>query len=386
MVVHLSALECLRIDTVNRATCCIILIVYFFTVFVVGRVLNLRRRRPLRTHRQTNSISVPLGNSSYTVVRGPLQGRGWSSDRNDDNCAPRTEGSVRATSSKDSSDCKMVDANAYKPPLVSLWPHRPIYARLEGSRSQWSELPLVSMADSTNTIYEFETALFKGRLAIRIQSPQSQHCTKKKRSQLTSTCIQGQFKQPLSFNEVLTGQLFGRPLSNRPPQWLASCVLQNLQQMNLSTKHNIYCARPFMLAPLVAAAQTLNVALCPSTAPDVSKDEVKLKEDTSLLGGIFATENISAQSRKLIFSDTKCLKQYHFSPEHIHTFYFDQNVFNIATFEFDVGIGKVDIAKYLNRQPIEINALLRSHDECSDIEPVTPAYLWRVQIWNERVV
>jgi Protein of unknown function (DUF1769) len=45
---------------------------------------------------------------------------------------------------------------------------------------------------------------------------------KKRKSRLT---VQGKFKRPMRFNDVVTGQVLSRPAKNLPAKWLVEQVL-----------------------------------------------------------------------------------------------------------------------------------------------------------------
>ena len=73
---------------------------------------------------------------------------------------------------------------------------------------------------------EVETDQFKGKLSIWIQgldtSPPDLFQGKRRK---TAIVIQGTFKEPLLYEDVLTGQEFGRTPTNLPARWLVDSVL-----------------------------------------------------------------------------------------------------------------------------------------------------------------
>ncbi len=73
---------------------------------------------------------------------------------------------------------------------------------------------------------EFETPLFKGCAVIWAQglpsTPKGLFDGKRRKTSIT---IQGRFKQELAFEDVVTGQEFGRPAQNLPAKWLVETVL-----------------------------------------------------------------------------------------------------------------------------------------------------------------
>ena len=68
---------------------------------------------------------------------------------------------------------------------------------------------------------EFETPLFKGCAVIWAQGlPSTPKGLFEGKRRKTSITIQGRFKQELAFEDVVTGQEFGRPAQNLPAKWL----------------------------------------------------------------------------------------------------------------------------------------------------------------------
>ena len=81
---------------------------------------------------------------------------------------------------------------------------------------------------------EVETDDFKGRVSIWVQgldtSPPDLFKGKRRK---TAIVVQGTFKEPLLFEEVLTGQEFGRTPTNLPARWLVDSVLLKVASLNL---------------------------------------------------------------------------------------------------------------------------------------------------------
>ncbi len=73
---------------------------------------------------------------------------------------------------------------------------------------------------------EFETPLFKGCAVIWAQGlPTTPEGLFEGQRRKTSITIQGRFKRELDFEDVVTGQEFGRPAQNLPAKWLVETVL-----------------------------------------------------------------------------------------------------------------------------------------------------------------
>ena len=84
-----------------------------------------------------------------------------------------------------------------------------------------------------------ETDQFKGRLSIWVQgldtSPPDLFQGKRRK---TAIIIQGTFKEPLLYENVLTGQEFGRTPTNLPARWLVDSVLLKVRCRSGFLPHN----------------------------------------------------------------------------------------------------------------------------------------------------
>ena len=85
---------------------------------------------------------------------------------------------------------------------------------------------------------EFETPLFKGCAVIWAQglpsTPKGLFDGKRRKTSIT---IQGRFKQELAFEDVVTGQEFGRPAQNLPAKWLVETVLIKARALQAPSSH-----------------------------------------------------------------------------------------------------------------------------------------------------
>ena len=66
--------------------------------------------------------------------------------------------------------------------------------------------------------------------------------------------VQGRFKQPVSYEDAVTGQRFSRPLKRLPSPWFLEFVLMLARQ--LSPSMQIGCQEaPYVLSPMISTAQ-----------------------------------------------------------------------------------------------------------------------------------
>lgn len=130
---------------------------------------------------------------------------------------------------------------------------------------------------------------------------------------------------------------------------------------------------PYLLAPLMAASQVVRVEDAKEAPPKLSEE---VKEDTTLLvESHLGPRALSESKRKAAFSHRKTASGITFSPDHRYTFDMYQHVFVPSTYTFDLGITKIDLAKSLSGQPLQIMA---KHIPSGK-------YLWNFQIWHEKL-
>ncbi|KYF44776.1 hypothetical protein TGPRC2_305540 [Toxoplasma gondii TgCatPRC2] len=250
------------------------------------------------------------------------------------------------------------------------------------------------LEDPKTGIHWFENPFFRGVAVIRLApvggSPGGEVYTDSKKRYLQA-CFQGQFLQPHRVGEVLTGQVFSRRLKSLPPRWMVNMGMKVVKQLTDTLKEDISSNEPYFLTPALCVAQTVHVAhasrrprrLSSAVAEDQNGMEERrdnlisddlddenfyipppdptnpmIQEDTRLLGGPFSCGGISSDKRKRLMGDRKLLKELVFSPDYIYTFDFFQNIFYPSSYEFDLGVMRLDLAPYLNRQPIELMALV----------------------------
>ena len=99
-----------------------------------------------------------------------------------------------------------------------------------------------------------------------------------------STYMQGKFKVPLRFDNVLTGQYFPGPLQHVPARLLINLILKICQQRNRSMQIGSV-QKPSLLAPVVATAQCIHIAR-PGKEPPLNAIPT---EDMRPLGPAFQT-------------------------------------------------------------------------------------------------
>ena len=212
--------------------------------------------------------------------------------------------------------------------------------------------------------------------------------------------MQGRFKQNLSFDTVLTGQTFAAPFQNLPTNFLIKIVFSFLRSIAPGLQADVLCDRPYLLTPLIAAAQTVHVATSMETAPSLESivqrtiEDVEI-EDTTLIGPSYKARNMDASQRRKYFknsrnrqsgeageelkgngsqSTTKTANAY--NSNFIWTFGFWQDLFDPSDYNAHLPFGSYDVSQYLDHQPMRIKAQVGVDGES----------LWDVQLWHTKLI
>jgi hypothetical protein len=94
----------------------------------------------------------------------------------------------------------------------------------------------------------------QGRLSLWVlgvnSAPSNLFAGKKRRSHLV---VQGQFKEPLSFDDVVTGQEFKRPLKKLPAMLLIKALLKVAASLSPGMMWGSL-EKPDILSPLISGA------------------------------------------------------------------------------------------------------------------------------------
>lgn len=206
------------------------------------------------------------------------------------------------------------------PPLAA-WPDRPSLVRCDPD--QHTGAPA---AARVGVPFEFKTRLFEGRAVVRIRGVDEELDSSyfRDRERRMACLIQGCFTERVRMSDVVSGQEFTRRL-NLPLQFVVRPVLYAIQVLQPALQVNLYCAKPYLLTPLAATAQTLAVArpgeqsdrgfvLAASAQTedgdggpgnqDIMQEAIVEDplEDTALLGGCFGTGSNDAVARKRILN------------------------------------------------------------------------------------
>lgn len=125
--------------------------------------------------------------------------------------------------------------------------------------------------------------------------------------------IQGQFKRRICFDRLYTGQVFDKPFTKLPGQYLISGAIKLVKSLAPALKADINSNTPHMISPLASAAQVFQICK--------PGEEIKLpkepKENLELLDKKFI--GMKWTDRKSYFHDVNHLKDYYFKPGFVYT-------------------------------------------------------------------
>jgi len=144
-------------------------------------------------------------------------------------------------------------------PLPSLWPDRPLLlraARTHGFDAQDTRAP----ASFDAVPYPFETSLFKGHLLVRLHNNPKCSAYFKGKARLSSVVVSGQFKQPVPFADLVTGQEFCHAIKN-PGAILSAAALKLFKLLAPLLRVKLGKRETYFLSPLAQVQRTSHSGL-----------------------------------------------------------------------------------------------------------------------------
>jgi len=218
----------------------------------------------------------------------------------------------------------------------------------------------------------FQGPLFSGRIVSRVRDipcydilPSKQKNSKrvgsadyfKNRSRQFQWTVQGQFKQRIRFDNVITGQEFHRPFRNTPSSKLVQRGLDLLKNKLPETfECDLFTNNPRFEHPLITGCQFFRVDK-PEDVNEFNSDILfgqdnkgEINEDSSLLGDPSVPKD--AQGRKKFFSQKHNLERFYFEPGLGYTFDFFANFFSPSRHSLDLtAFFSIDLIPYFNGCP-----------------------------------
>jgi hypothetical protein len=267
----------------------------------------------------------------------------------------------------------------YSLPNVNEWEHRPLLicantvaipTMITDTHSNKGYLPL-------GIPFNFSSDLFEGLCLIRVKGANSDATVEDAkyfsgRKRIFQSIVQGRFKEEVNVSDCMTGHEFTRPLKNLPHPIILKTATNLLGRFQPGATICVHTDQPFISATLLETTQIFRGDQ-PGNEPNIASHNIQ--EDSSILGGVFATDTIPASRRKRIFSNPSTCPKCLFDTETVYTFEFYQNSFDAQSYSLDLGFTKLALSKVFDHQPIQWLGKMKDG-----------RYLWSFQIWNESLL
>lgn len=285
----------------------------------------------------------------------------------------------RGSSMNDDSTTIVKARDEYSLPNVNEWVHRPLLicantvaipTMIIDTRSNNGYLPL-------GIPFNFSSDLFEGLCLIRVKGANSD-ATKEDdkyfsgRKRIFQSIVQGRFKEEVKVSDCMTGHEFTRPLKNLPHPIILKTATNLLGRFQPGATISVHTDQPYISATLLETTQIFRGDQ-PGNEPNIANHNIQ--EDSSILGGVFATDTIPASRRKRIFSNPTTCPKCTLDTETVYTFEFYQNSFDAQSYSLDLGFTKLALSKVFDHQPIQWLGKMKDG-----------RYLWSFQIWNESLL
>ena len=285
----------------------------------------------------------------------------------------------RGSSMNDDSTTIVKARDEYSLPNVNEWVHRPLLicantvaipTMIIDTRSNNGYLPL-------GIPFNFSSDLFEGLCLIRVKGANSD-ATKEDdkyfsgRKRIFQSIVQGRFKEEVKVSDCMTGHEFTRPLKNLPHPIILKTATNLLGRFQPGATISVHTNQPYISATLLETTQIFRGDQ-PGNEPNIANHNIQ--EDSSILGGVFATDTIPASRRKRIFSNPTTCPKCTLDTETVYTFEFYQNSFDAQSYSLDLGFTKLALSKVFDHQPIQWLGKMKDG-----------RYLWSFQIWNESLL
>ena len=200
-------------------------------------------------------------------------------------------------------------------------------------------------------------------------------------------CVQGKFKRTVPFSQLYTGQAFNTSIEALPSPPLVSASMKLLGGLQPGLCVNLSSDKPFILTPLMAAAQAVVItpATCepPTLSTCIDRD---LNDDLTPLGPEF--EKMSSKKRRRHFGSRRRLK-YVVDTECTYTFTFYSGLLDLAEFRAKLGPLRYDLSKVLGARPFQLSVVAWDPVESRKkkgkrARPKRWPFVWNLEVWNTR--
>eukprot|EP00877_Chromochloris_zofingiensis_P003244 jgi/Chrzof1/12920/Cz07g12110.t1 len=238
--------------------------------------------------------------------------------------------------------------------------------------SQYNTIPINDISQPV----AFETELFKGKIKILLRGVPStpMHLFEGKRRNAW-VIIQGSFKRPVNFNNFMLGSEFTRPFNLPRAFIIAKAILWVAHKLGGAAHIEPAGDHPTLLAPIISAAQVVNVSDLGSE-PDmlIAQEDMTLFSDT--LAHAKTGEPWSENKRRKYFRKAAHRAAYTFDTSHVWTFHVYDMSMDYEQHKMMLPFHPIDMVKVLDRQPIQY--MLK------DVS--SGAWAMHFELWHQRML
>jgi len=269
-------------------------------------------------------------------------------------------------------------SDGYVPPPPLPWLTEIVMLRIGDGHSSGSGDQVEYNGSSS---FPIETDFFSGMCHVRLRGlpgEPEEYFAGKKRQQ--STVVQGRVKRPLQMSECSTGFEWHAPLRHMPRPLFLKPILKFFRTIAPAITIDVLSDRPLVLNPLFNAVQRLHVAL-PGEQPEITSP---FEEETTLLGGAFATKPLGWKDRKRMFASRASLP-YTLDPAHVVTMELYEDKLIPTTFELVVGPIRVSLLPVLGAGtalPQPLMTIGKLGYEPMSCGAIGQQYLFNIELWH----
>ncbi|CAL6279318.1 unnamed protein product [Bathycoccus prasinos] len=238
----------------------------------------------------------------------------------------------------------------------------------EEEYAEWNELTDTCPVN-TETALEFETDIFKGKVVCRFlgmegETPEQFYI---ERGQICNNIafqvvVQGEFKERIRMDQVVTGGEFKRPFENIPPRTIVYTGQELFKVITPGLACDVTANEPYYLALLGGLVSQMSVDT-KETVPNIL--DFMIPEHCDIVegnDGFFQGVkhlNMQARGSRRVkeLANPATAKKYYYEPGLIYTFDNMQSYLHLDTYSFDVGkVLTLKLERHLNGQPIQFFA------------------------------
>jgi hypothetical protein len=234
--------------------------------------------------------------------------------------------------------------------------------------AEWNELTDTCPVN-TETALEFETDIFKGKVVCRFlgmkgATPEEFYIERGKicNNIAFQVVVQGEFKERIRMDQVVTGGEFRRPFENIPPRTIVYTGQELFKVITPGLACDVTADEPYYLALLGGLVSQMSVDT-KDTVPNIL--DFVIPEQCDIIegnNGFFQDgKHLDVQTRGSRrvkqLANPATAKQYYYEPGLIYTFDNMQSYLHLDTYSFDVGkVLTLKLERHLNGQPIQFFA------------------------------